>query len=116
MSDEGDNNFVRYLYTGEDGEHIPFGATHITVHEDVTIIREAFWRYREVVEVICHDKVERIEQHAFVDCALLKRVIMPGVTIVEEEAFAGCYALTEVDCSKLEIVGDGAFVYYTAHL
>ena len=34
MSDEGDINFIRYIYRGEEGEQIPLDATHIIVHED----------------------------------------------------------------------------------
>ncbi len=101
----GGNNIVRFTYTGG---VIPRDATHIFV--DVRVVRRsAFERHRNIVEVICHDKVEKIELGAFSDCYFLRRVIMPGVKIVRDRAFAGCEALTDVECDKLEIIGKGAF-------
>jgi len=110
MSDVGDNNYVRYIYRGEEDEDIPDDVTHVTMREDVTVVRrEAFYRHRNIVEVICHDKVEKIEQQAFIDCPSLRRVIMLGVTIVEEAALCFCEALTDVECEKLEIIETSAF-------
>ena len=68
MSDEGDNNFnfVRYLYRGDEDEHIPDDVTHITVHEFTTVVRmRAFYKHPNIIEVICHDKVGKIEEKAF---------------------------------------------------
>ena len=110
MADVGDNNFMKYIYRGEEGEIIPWGATHITVAEDVTFVRSrAFYEHDDIIEVICHENVKKIERWAFNDCPNLKRVIMPGVKEVEEEAFSECRALTDVECGKLEIIGRGAF-------
>ena len=110
MADVGDNNFMRYIYRGEEGEVIPREATHITVAEGVTFVRaQAFEEHRKIVEVICHDKVEKIEEEAFRCCPNLRRVIMLGVKIVEMMAFEDCDALTDVECSKLEIIGSEAF-------
>ncbi len=95
---------------GQEGEFIPLRATHIIVHESVTVIRAgAFEDHPNIVEVICHDKVDKIEREAFYYCFYLRRVIMPGVTIVEQWAFYHCNALTDVECGKLEIIGEGAF-------
>ena len=110
MADRGDNNFMRYVYRGEEGEIIPREATHITVHEDCTIVRvHAFFRHRNIVEVICHENVKRIVEEAFYECPSLKRVIMPGVEVVERGAFMECEALEHVECGKLEIIGYWAF-------
>ena len=69
MSDEGDNNFNRYIYTGAAGEHVPRDATHIIVREDVTIVRRrAFEWCPKIIEVIYHDKFEKIERLAFDHC------------------------------------------------
>ncbi len=93
----------------QEGEFIPRGATHIIVHESVTAIRAgAFFEHPNIVEIICHEKVEKIEEEAFYGCPSLRRVIIPGVTIVEAGVFNNC-ALTDVDCGKLEIIGDRAF-------
>ncbi len=111
MAARGDNNFMRYVYRGEEDEVIPFGATHITVHKSVTVIRaEAFQYHRNIVEVVYHEDFEKIERHTFWGCPRLRRVIMPGVKIVGDGAFDGCTALMDVICDKLEIIGDGAFV------
>ncbi len=112
MSARGDNNFMRYVYMGQEGERIPRGATHIMVHESVTVIcTRTFLEHPNIVEVICHDNVEKIEEHAFYSCISLRRVIMLGVTIIEEGAFGCCGALTNVECGKLEIVGEEACCY-----
>jgi len=110
MAVRGDNNFMRYVYMGQEGEFIPLGATHIIVHESVTVIRMlAFYEHPNIVEVICHENVEKFEIDAFAFCPSLRRVIMPGVTIVEQWAFLNCFSLTDVECGKLEIIGIGAF-------
>ena len=110
MADVGDNNFIRHVYRGEEGEIIPREATHIIVGEDVTFVRaRAFYEHPNIVEVICHDKVEKIERFAFAYCPNLRRVIMPGVKIVEGCAFEDCEALVDVECGKLEIIKHQAF-------
>eukprot|EP00573_Skeletonema_grethae_P012682 CAMPEP_0201709846 /NCGR_PEP_ID=MMETSP0578-20130828/58318_1 /ASSEMBLY_ACC=CAM_ASM_000663 /TAXON_ID=267565 /ORGANISM="Skeletonema grethea, Strain CCMP 1804" /LENGTH=389 /DNA_ID=CAMNT_0048198841 /DNA_START=148 /DNA_END=1317 /DNA_ORIENTATION=- len=110
MADVGDNNFVRYIYRGEEDEHIPLHATHVTVYEFTTVVRTgAFRGHQNIVEVICHDKVEKIEREAFWCCRSLRRVIMPGVKIAEARAFYYCDALTDVECDKLERIGEEAF-------
>ena len=105
MAADGDN-IVWFTYTGH--EDIPRHATHIFVAVEV-IRAQTFYGHPNIVEVICHDKVEKIEESAFWECDSLRRVIMPGVTIIEEDAFGCCIALTDVECGKLEILGEGAF-------
>mmetsp|Transcript_8963 Transcript_8963/g.13847 ORF Transcript_8963/g.13847 Transcript_8963/m.13847 type:complete len:311 (+) Transcript_8963:108-1040(+) len=116
MAAEGDNNnFVRYIYRGEVEEFIPLHVTHIIVREDVTVVlAAAFYRHPNIVEVICHDKVEEIEEDAFYHCPSLRRLIMPGVTIVGRDACYECAALTDVECAKLEIIGGDAFCRCTS--
>ena len=110
MPDRGDNSFMRYIYRGEEGEHIPDGATHITVAEDCTFVHAgAFRRHPSVIEVICHENVELVEEYAFNKCHSLRRVIMPGVKIVEGCAFEDCEALVDVECGKLEIIEGSVF-------
>ena len=75
MSDEGDNNFVRYIYRGAEDEHIPEDATYVIMGEDVTVVRRrAFYRHDNIVEVICHDRVETIEE-AHETIAAIKKAI-----------------------------------------
>ena len=104
--------FMRYVYRGdEEGERIPDEATHIFVDKDCTVILErAFFRHPNIEELICHDKVVKIEEFAFNNCPNLRRVIMPGVKIVDMMAFQMCPALTDVECSMLEIIREEAFL------
>ena len=101
-------NVVRFTYTGVDDEVIPREATHILVQGKV-IRRNAFQYHFNIVEVICDEDVEKIEQYAFYCCPSLKRVVLRGVKIVELRAFYDCAALEDVECDKLEIIGEGAF-------
>jgi len=110
MAAEGDH-IRRYNYTGEDDE-VPDDVTHVTIAASVTVIRQrAFQFHRNIVEIVCHDKVERVEDGAFFVCTSLRRVIMPGVEIVEGGAFFKCTALMDVECGKLEIIECVAFKY-----
>ncbi len=100
------NNITWFTYTGE--EDIPDDATHIFIR--VRVVPEAaFSGHPSIVEVICHEDVEKIEEDAFVDCSRLRRVIMPGVLFVENGAFTYCEALMHVECDKLEIIEGNAF-------
>ncbi len=81
---------MAYIYMGKEGEQdrIPRSATHIIVHESATVIlAKAFWNRPNIIEVTCHDKVEKIEEYAFYRCPSLRRVIMRGVKIVGLWAF-----------------------------
>ena len=109
MAAEG-GNILRFTYTGADGQVIPREATHIFVRARV-VRREAFRGHPNIVEVICDEDVEKIEEYAFCECRSLRRVIMRGVKIVEESAFQSCVALEEVECDKLEIIGNSAFFW-----
>ena len=76
MAAEG-GDIVRFTYTGAEGERILDEATHITVAESCTSVRsDAFKYHPNIVEVICHLHVEKIEHAAFYKCPNLKRVIM----------------------------------------
>ncbi len=106
---EAEGNIInRYIYSGEEGEVIPDNATHVFVVAKI-ILRSAFLHHPNIVEMVCHKNVEKIERAAFSGCPRLRRVIMPGVKIVEKEAFYCCGALTDADCDKLEIIKEGAF-------
>ena len=108
MAAEDDNNFMRYVYRGEEGEIIPREATHIFVLARIVLAR-AFQRHPNIVEIICHEGVEKIEHWAFANCQSLRRVIMPGVKFVGQCAFYNCPALTDVECCNLEIIKAWAF-------
>ena len=91
----------------DEGHIIPLDATRLVVDMQC-IPPTAFAGHPQIVEVICHDRVEKIEEGAFADCPNLRRVVMPGVKIVERAAFI-CSALEDVECGKLEIIGEFAF-------
>ena len=101
-----------YIFTGRVGEVIPLHVTHVLIAKDLKFVpAQAFRNHPNIVEVICHDGVEKIEQWAFRNCLTLLRVIMPGVKEVEKEAFYFCEALTCIECGKLEIIGESGFGY-----
>ena len=62
---------VRFTYTGADDEVIPDEATHILVQARA-IRRNAFRNHRNIVEVTCHEDVEKIEEQAFYECRSLR--------------------------------------------
>ena len=78
-----------YVYTGEnDPPHI---ATHVSIHESITVIpSELFLEHPNIIELICHFGVKKIERKAFRDCPRLKRLIMPGVEEIEWYLSYGC--------------------------
>eukprot|EP00984_Skeletonema_dohrnii_P014587 scaffold6144_cov142-Skeletonema_dohrnii-CCMP3373.AAC.3 len=103
------DNIRRYNYAGEDDE-VPDDATHLTIAASVTVIPEdTFDEHPNVVEVICDENVKGVGIGAFAFCPSLRRVIMPGVEVVQEDAFIDCKALTDVECGKLERIEIGAF-------
>ncbi|KAK1737795.1 hypothetical protein QTG54_011567 [Skeletonema marinoi] len=109
MAAEGDN-VTWYNYTGADGQVIPHDATHIIVAKFVSVILpDVFHGNRNIVEVICDENVKKVEECAFTACPSLRRVIMPGVEIVEENSFLGCEVLADVEFGKLEIIRYAAF-------
>ncbi len=108
MAARGDNS--SYVYRGEVGERIPRGATYVTVADDCTFVRaNAIQGHRNIVTLICHDRVEKIEKYALSNCPRLQKVIMPGVKVVGDRAFSQCEELREVECGKLEDIGAGVF-------
>ena len=102
-----------YVFTGRDGEVIPWhmNITHVLIDKALKFVAaRAFYNHPDIEEVICHDGVEKIEQYAFYHCRSLRRVIMPGVKIIEKHAFRICKALTYIECGKLEKIGEWAFL------
>ena len=85
-------------------------VTHVRIDISVRVIPErAFFEHPNIVEVICHQHIEQIEKCAFQKCRSLRRVVMPGVKVVEMDATDECRALTDVECGKLEIIKEFAF-------
>eukprot|EP00985_Skeletonema_marinoi_P004279 scaffold1876_cov70-Skeletonema_marinoi.AAC.2 len=100
-----------FTYTDRDGDIVPDNVTHVRIHESVEVIpRRAFhMNYFFMEEVDCHNNVGKVEGEAFVYCISLRRFIMPGVKVIEDRVFCGCIALADVECGKLEMIGEIAF-------
>ena len=99
------DNIIRFTYTGE--EIIPREANHIFV--DAAFVPDGtFEEHPNIIEGVCSERVKKIEAAAFYNCPNLRRVIMPGVKLVVG-SFDNCEALTDVECSKLEIIKGWAF-------
>jgi len=110
MAAEGDR-IIWFNYTGGD-RRVPDDATHVTVDQSVRVIPAwAFSGHVNIVEVICHENVKKVEEYAFIKCPFLSRVIMPGVEVVGINAFCECEALADVECGKLERIRGSAFRY-----
>ena len=98
-----------YIYTGG---VVPPDVTRVRIDESVTVIPARAFRWNpNIKEVVCHIRVKNVGQCAFQSCISLRRVIMPGVEVVEQEAFWSCGALTDIECGKLEIIGFEAFAH-----
>ena len=83
---------------------------HVLISKSLKFVRSyAFHNHPNIQEVICHDKVEKIEQEAFFGCPSLRRIILPGVKKVETWAFGVCKFLTYIECGKLERIGMSVF-------
>ena len=99
-----------YVFTGRAGEVVPNHITHVVIAKARKFVPAlAFYEHPNIQEVICHDGVFKIEQWAFFKCPQLRRVVMPGVKVLEKNAFDGCESLTYIECGKLEIIGRAAF-------
>jgi len=97
-----------YIYNGR--EAVPRHVTRVRIHESLTVIpASAFEGNRNIREVDCHDRVKKVGGSAFRYCRSLRRVIMPGVEVVERQAFEFCTALAIVECDKLERIEESAF-------
>ncbi|KAK1733236.1 hypothetical protein QTG54_016093 [Skeletonema marinoi] len=96
-----------YIYTGG---VVPRHVTRVRIDKSITVIpARAFQGHPNITELDCHDKVEKVEESAFYLCRSLRRVIMPGVKVVDQWAFWKCEALTIVECGKLERIRGCAF-------
>ena len=112
MADEllNDGEGDIFVYTGGDQE-VPHDVRRAKIDESVdTILARAFYMRTELIEVVGHNKLKKIEHSAFNNCLSLKRLMkMTGVKEIENHAFLDCEALSDAEFVNLEIVGRGAF-------
>ena len=103
----GDDVFV---YTGGDQE-VPRDVKRLRIAENIdTILAEKCRECHQLIEVVGHNKMKKIEEYALSDCPSLRRVEnMQGVIEIEQYAFWNCKALSDIDFDKLEIIGHRAF-------
>ena len=89
---------------------VPLDAARVFV--DIGDIPQGVFReHPNVIEVICHEDVKKIGYGSFIICPRLRRVIIPGVTVIDGFAFGNCSVLSDVECDKLEIIKEGAFYF-----
>ena len=100
-----------YVFTGREvPRRVPQHVTHVLIAKALKFVRSrAFYEHPHIQEVICHDGVEKIEEEAFFKCPSLRRVIMPGVKVIEQMAFEHCNVLSYIECGKLERIENWAF-------
>ena len=99
-----------YIFTGR--EAVPPDVTRVRIDKSISVVpvpANAFYCHQNITELYCHIGVKKVEVGAFDRCLSLRRVIMPGVEVVQQGAFFACQALTDVECDKLERIGHAAF-------
>ena len=108
VGDDSDNIFV---YVGREQE-VPRDVKRVRIAENVdTILARAFRDCHQLIEVVGHNKVKKIEYMAFNECYSLRSVTnMTGLIEIEQWAFSACRSLSELEFDKLEIIGNCAFV------
>lgn len=75
----------------------------------------AFFGAEKLIRVLSGDKLKRIGESAFADCAALKIVYVPSAEAIEKKAFCGDTAIVdELDVRGAKNIGDGAFRACTA--
>ena len=109
-NDGGDDDV--FVYTGGEQE-VPRDIKRVRIAENVDTIAESTFRNcQQLIEVVGHNKIRKIEEYAFYKCIRLRSVAkMTSVIEIEENAFNKCCALSELELDKLEIIGYGAFSY-----
>ena len=104
-----------FIYSGGGiPDDVPRNAI-VSIHESITVItRRLFFQQPNIIELICHGGVRRIEEEAVRQCRSLQPLIIPGVRVVEDGAFNRCSSVEYVECDALERVGRDAFGYCTS--
>ena len=103
----GDEIFV---YTGGEQE-VPDDVERVRIAENIDAIPARTFQGREqLIEVVGHNKMKKIEGSAFIGCDRLRTLSkMTGLVEIEQYAFFKCHSLSDIDFDKLEIIGDYAF-------
>ncbi len=107
--DDGDDDDI-FVYTGR--ELVPRDVRRAKIDGSVDSIPDgAFTDCRQLIEVVGHNKLKKVEEYAFSHCRSLRRLTkMNGVKEIERNAFFGCHALSDLDdFVKLEIIEHHAF-------
>jgi hypothetical protein len=109
LLNNGDDGDI-FIYTGGEQE-VPRDVRRANIDESVdTVLARAFQNCEQLIEVVGHDKLKKIEEDAFNNCpSLMWMSNMNGVIEIEDHAFHNCTALSDVEFDKLEIIGYGAF-------
>ena len=104
----GDDIFV---YMGGEQE-VPRDVRRAKIDESVDTIAEGVFAHcTQLTDLEGHDKLKKIEGHAFICCRRLRRMNkMNGVIEIEANAFDSCHALSELEFEKLGIIGFAAFL------
>ncbi len=116
-NDSYDSNVIVLTDEGRTLYHVPmkFAGT-VTIPASVRKIRSgystgAFNQRVKITEIIIEDGLEEIDERAFSQCKLLKRIVIPSsVKKIGSFAFTGCTSLEEVCLSEgLEVLENTAF-------
>ncbi len=114
----GNNDDDIFVYVGGNAAQIPSDVRRARIDDSIDIISRdsyawavfLFLNGEQLIEVVGHDKLKKIEEYAFDKSRSLRRITkMGGVVEIEQGAFHNCDALSELDFDKVEIVGEKAF-------
>ena len=108
QADDGGDDIFVYV-----GGRAPRDVRRAKIDESIdTIPRGAFYGCGELIEVVGHNKLKKVEKYAFYYCNRLRRVTkMGGVKEIEYHAFFHCVSLTNLEFDKLEIIGGSVFPF-----
>jgi hypothetical protein len=100
LLNNGDDGDI-FIYTGGEQE-VPRDVRRANIDESVdTVLARAFQNCEQLIEVVGHDKLKKIEEDAFNNCpSLLWMSNMNGVIEIEDHAFHNCTALSDVEFDK----------------
>ena len=92
-------------------ESFTFSSENLSGSGDFMIPAYTFSRCEALQSFVVPERVKRIEEYAFSNCAGLEIVDLGGTEYIEDGAFQVCTALTIPDFSNVLWVGEYAFCY-----
>ena len=100
-----------FVYTGN-GQSVPMNVVRVRFHRSVTEVGDNTFVDCELLkEVVLNEGLKKIGQYAFSDCNSLKSITLPSTLIeIEESAFENCSNLQKIELHEgPQKIGESAF-------